>query len=62
MDDQSTNDGNESTKTDDQVEDTRLPAAGEVTVKQYPSPPPGPKDKQIHPRKPLPTVPPSDKK
>ena len=43
-------------------EDARSPqvpleSAGEVVVEHHTTPPRGPKDKQIHPRRPLPRVP-----
>jgi hypothetical protein len=34
-----------------------LESAGEVVVEHHTTPPRGPKDKQIHPRRPLPRVP-----
>jgi hypothetical protein len=34
-----------------------LESAGEVVVEHHATPPRGPKDKQIHPRRPLPLVP-----
>jgi hypothetical protein len=40
-----------------QGEPTRLERAGEVIVEHHSTPPTGPADKQIHPRRPLPLVP-----
>jgi len=39
------------------VTTTRLKSLGEVVVEHHDAPPPGPPDKQIHPRHPLPRVP-----
>ena len=45
---------------------SKLKSSGEVVVRHTETPPPGPADKRIHPRRPLPPVPnrpgPSDKK
>lgn len=41
----------------DQVAEPRLKPAGEVVVEHHETPPPGPPDKQIHARRPLPLVP-----
>jgi hypothetical protein len=40
-----------------QVDETRLKSAGEVVVERHDTPPPGPPDKRIHSRRPLPPVP-----
>jgi hypothetical protein len=45
------------TTTTRKVAETRLPSAGEVVVEHHDTPPPGPPEKQIHPRRPLPLVP-----
>jgi hypothetical protein len=37
--------------------ESRLESSGEVVVQHYATPPKGPGDKQIHPRRPLPLVP-----
>jgi hypothetical protein len=41
----------------ERVTTTRLKSAGEVVVEHHETPPPGPLDKQIHPRRTLPLVP-----
>ena len=41
----------------ERVTTTRLESAGEVVVEHHDAPPPGPPDKQIHARRPLPRVP-----
>ena len=56
---------NRPTSQDDESEDTdkgraaetRLKSSGEVVVEHHDTPPPGPPDKQIHARRPLPPVP-----
>jgi hypothetical protein len=45
----------------DETSETRLDSTGEVVVEQHSTPPPGPADKTIHPRRPLPAVPTSTK-
>jgi len=40
-----------------QREQTQLEPAGEIIVEHHPTPPSGPADKQIHPRRPLPLIP-----
>jgi hypothetical protein len=42
-----------------QPEPTRLERGGEVVVEHHPAPPTGPANKKIHPRRPLPLIPPS---
>jgi hypothetical protein len=41
----------------ERVTTTRLKSSGEVVVEHHDVPPPGPLDKQIHDRRPLPRVP-----
>jgi hypothetical protein len=41
----------------ERVTTTRLKSSGEVMVEHHEAPPPGPPDKQIHARRPLPIVP-----
>jgi hypothetical protein len=41
----------------DQAPETRLESAGEVAVTYSATPPKGPPDKQIHPRRSLPEIP-----
>jgi hypothetical protein len=43
--------------TQQRVATSRLKYAGEVVVEHHNVPPPGPPDKTIHPRRPLPRVP-----
>lgn len=40
-----------------QPDQIRLERAGQVVVEHHPTPPSGPADKQIHPRRPLPPIP-----
>jgi hypothetical protein len=61
MNDQPIQNANDEVPEPEEINETPMESSGEVTVRQYPAPPPGPKDKQIHPRKPLPSVPPSTK-
>jgi hypothetical protein len=44
-------------KSTGQAAETRLKSAGEIVVEHHDTPPPGPADKQIHPRRRLPLVP-----
>jgi hypothetical protein len=48
---------NDKSEDTNQVTETRLESTGEVVVEHHDSPPPGPPDKRIHPRRPLPLVP-----
>jgi hypothetical protein len=48
---------NDKSEDTNQVTGTRLESTGEVVVEHHDSPPPGPPDKRIHPRRPLPLVP-----
>lgn len=41
----------------ERVATAKLKSSGEVVVEHHDAPPPGPLDKQIHPRRPLPIVP-----
>jgi hypothetical protein len=61
MNDQPTKNANDEDREPGKINETPMESSGEVIVQQYPAPPPGPKDKQIHSRKPLPPVPPSKK-
>jgi len=48
---------NDKAEDTNQVTETRLESTGEVVVEHHDSPPPGPPDKRIHLRRPLPLVP-----
>jgi hypothetical protein len=46
--------------TDENDDDVEIPGTGEAIVKTSKQPPRAPKDKTIHPRRPLPPVPEAD--